>query len=196
MLDLYEQNTDDNIVISEAEICDRYSAFTSPLLEGVPTVTNNETDTVTFVGNIDWEIDDTPVYNKPTLDMRNALIEIGVKNLLGFNKIATGYTDENGNYEIVISDEDWVDSKDIYFRICLEGKTFEVSTFWFFPHYYYEYNLGEIATIGSTVNYNVVIKCETDEDIYKATYVHQAMTISERFRFPQWSQVRLWLHPK
>lgn len=181
MLDLYEQNTENNIVISEAEICDRYSAFTSPLLEGMSMVTNNDTNTVKFVGNVDWEIDDIPVYDKPTLDMRNALIEIGVKNVLGFNKIASGYTDENGNYEIVINSGDWVDNEDIYFRICLEGKTFEVSTFWFFPHYYYEYNLGEIATIGSTVNYNVKIKCEKNEDVYKATYIHQAMTIAERF---------------
>lgn len=181
MLDLYEQNTDDNIVISEAEICDRYSAFTSPLIEGVPTLSSNGTNKVIFTGHIDWEIDDDPINNKPKLDMRNVLIEIGIKNWWEFNKIASGYTDENGNYEIVIDSDDWVNNEDIYFRICLEGKTFEVSTFWFFPHYYYEYNLGEVATIGSTVNYNVKIKCEKNEDVYKATYIHQAMTIAERF---------------
>ena len=38
MLYLYEQNTEDNIIISEEEICNQYSTFTAPLIEGTPII--------------------------------------------------------------------------------------------------------------------------------------------------------------
>ena len=158
-----------------------YSAFTAPLLDGESYIAYNNSNLAIVVGNVKWETNDSPIANKPTLDMRNALIEIGIKEWNGFNAIASDYTDESGHYEIIINPEDIPTNKDLYLRIALKGKTFEVSTFWNFPHYYYEYNLSQMVSSGKTVTYNALIKCDKSEDVYKATYVHQGMVIAERF---------------
>ena len=181
MLYLYEQNTEDNIIISEEEICNQYSTFTAPLIEGTPIIQSNNSDCVIFTGNIVWETADSPKGYEPTLELRNALIEIGTKDWRGFNEIASTYTDDLGNYEIKVDSNNWSANEKIYLRVNLKAKTYEVSTFWFFPHYFYEYDLNQNISNGSTVAYDIRIKCDNDEDIYRATYVHQAMTIAERF---------------
>lgn len=180
MLYLYNQNTDDNIIISEGELNNRYSAFTSPLFEGTPMIESTNNSNVLFTGNVVWETNDTPDSNRPILPMRNALIEIGTKTLGIFTAITSGHTGKSGEYSISLSNDKIPEDKDLYFRISLEGKTFEVKVFWFFPHYYYESNLGKISN-GDIVTFNPRIKCDNNEDIYKATYVHQAMVIAERF---------------
>ncbi|MBQ7872792.1 MAG: hypothetical protein IJ360_02335 [Clostridia bacterium] len=180
MLYVYNQNTDDNIIISEGELNNRYSAFTSPLFEGTPMIESSNNSNVLFTGNVVWETNDTPDSNRPVLPMRNALIEIGTKTLGIFTAITSGHTGTSGEYSISLSNDKIPEDKDLYFRISLEGKTFEVKVFWFFPHYYYESNLGKISN-GDIVTFNPRIKCDNNEDIYKATYVHQAMVIAERF---------------
>ena len=180
MLELYEQNTENNIVISKEEICDIYSSFTTNLIEATSSVKDSNADFTVIEGSVNWETDDYE-NNGSVLPLRNALIQVGIKSWKGFSEISSGFTDENGKYKIKISSDEWSENEKIYIRVCLKGKTFEVESFWFFPHYYYEYNLLNPISKGSTATYNLRIKCEYSEDIYKATYLHQAMVIAERF---------------
>lgn len=175
MEDLYEQN-----LVSYEEINNIYADFHSSLFETTKNIDNKSANTTIVQGNIIWEFSNNTEGNK-TLPLRNAVVEIGSKILGTMCVWGTGYTDEYGNYAITIDNSKWNENEDAYIRICLKGKTFEIKTFWFFPHYYYENKLGNGIERGSEIEANIKIKYCDDEDIYCATYIHQSMTIAERF---------------
>ena len=184
--DMYESNTDDSVTITEAECVERYAALTGEYIE-----CNNIIDwilegTVTSVtGTIYWETSDTPTpgtTTNPILPLRNAEIQVGIKVLGEFVPLESGYTDDKGEYNIEIDHSGVLDGSDLYIRVKLNAHTFFIATDWFFDHYFYEAKLAQKDfEAGSTISKNHTIKYESSTWLYKATCVHQAMVIGERF---------------
>ena len=92
------------------------------------------------------------------------------------------YTDESGEFEFAIDNEDWSSTgEDIFIRWWLEAKTFKVTYNWVIHHYCFESSLREGVNAGTTETFYYYIPTDPNINHYKATYVHQAMVITERF---------------
>ncbi len=155
---------------------DAYSAlFGSDMNHSIAISQSDISNKIKVNGNIKWE------YNEEhnTLPLKIAKIEIRKKNLIGSSYIADGYTDKDGNFSIEVNASD-MENKKIFIRVLLEAQTFMIRLDWLITHYYYDSNQiqdisgGDIITLDCTIPYK-------DSSVYKATYIHQAMTISERF---------------
>ena len=173
---LYEQNTEDNIVLSYRDWEEEYSELMSSILSGESQMisTNNEKTVVS--GIIEWELSS---YSK--LPLRNAYVELIVKTDFEPIILSSTYTDENGHYCLETNNSDWDYYNDIYVRINLEGHTFKVrSGWWTFP-YYFDKKLSDNYSAGVNLSFDATITRDVSKKIYKATYVHQSMVIGERF---------------
>ncbi len=185
--EMYDMNTEDYVVITEEECAEIYSAFSSNYIKSngiLDVILGNETTSIT--GFVYWETSGTPRSGEtenPNLPMRNAKIEVGVKILDRFVPVGSGYTDESGKYDIIIEHSNILNGSDLYIRVKLEALTFFVATDWFFDHYYYEAKiLEENIEAGTCIEAkDYILEYDTNTLLYKATYVHQAMVIGERF---------------
>ena len=185
--EMYDMNTEDNTVITAEECEEIYSAFSSDYIsvDGIlDVVLGNETTLIS--GHVYWETDGTPKpgeTQKPKLPFRNGKVEIGVKVSGVFVPVGSGYTNHNGKYDINIEHSDILDGSTLYIRAKLSAETFFVASDWFFDHYYYEAELlQEGIEAGSHITAeDYTLEYSTDTQLYKATYVHQAMVIGERF---------------
>ena len=92
------------------------------------------------------------------------------------------YTDESGEFEFAIDNEDWSSTgEDIFIRWWLEAKTFKVTYNWVIHHYCFESSIRENVDAGTTETFYYYIPIDPNINHYKATYVHQVMVITERF---------------
>ena len=145
--------------------------------------THNESATKAMVeGHIDWETYQSEGVNNPTLPMRNARVELRKKEVIGSTLINSDMTDKNGDFTIYVNNEDLEDTQDVFIRICLEAYTFTVRMDWLIAHYYYDSGIQLNLTPGSYMNFDCTIPVN-ETLTYKATYVHQAMVIAERFAY-------------
>ncbi len=173
---MYEQNTEDNIVLSYRDWEEEYSELMSSILSGEPNIVSTNNENTVVSGKIEWELSS---YSK--LPLRNAYIEIIVKTDFEPIVLSSAYTDENGYYCLDINNSGWDSYHDIYFRINLEAHTFKVrSGWWTFP-YYFDKKLPEDFGNGVNIAFNPTITRDISKKIYRATYVHQTMVIGERF---------------
>lgn len=185
--EMYDMNTEDNTVITAEECEEIYSAFSSDYIsvDGIlDIVLGNETTLIS--GHVYWETDGTPKPGEtknPNLPFRNGKVEIGIKVLGTFVPVGSGYTNQDGKYDIDIEHSDILDGSTLYIRAKLSAETFFVASDWFFDHYYYEAELlQEGIEAGSHITAeDYTLEYSTDTQLYKATYVHQAMVIGERF---------------
>lgn len=173
---LYDLNTENNTVLSYKDWEEEYSELMSSILIGEPTVVNTNNEKAIISGNIYWEPDRN--YPKP---FKCAFLEVIVKTDDGYISIGDGYTGLEGEYHIEIDSSELIFNEDVYIRINLEAETFKVrSDWWTFP-YYFDKKLSGNLTAGTEISYDACITHNLDKKIYKATYVHQAMVMAERF---------------
>lgn len=185
--DIYDSNTADNIFITEEECENKYAEFTSQYIESSEFIDWILEGTVTTVtGNVKWETSNVPApgeTDNPTSPMRNTLVQIGIKINDQFIPLASDYTDDQGNYSVNIDHSAVLDGADLYIRVKLEGHTFFLAKDWFFDHYFYEDDLAKHdITAGTIIQARQhTLRYDSISWLYKATYVHQAMAIGERF---------------
>ena len=131
----------------------------------------------TIQGKLFWEEDSSTV--APLIKVKVQLI----KKVDGITHIiASQYSEADGSFRFDINNEDWNDSgEDVFIRWWLEAQTFKVTNNWVFDHYCFQSPLRTDIGEGTVENFYYIIPEDEGLVHYKATYVHQAMTISERF---------------
>ena len=143
---------------------------------------NNSGKTI-FTGTVQWETSNTPntiTGEKPKLNFRGGRVEVRKKNALGSELIGSGFTGDDGRYTIVIDNEQLANGQNYFIRVWLDAKTYQLRMDWLIAHYYFDTEIQDNLIIGNT--YTIDCNIEHQDTLsYKATYVHQAMGIAERF---------------
>ena len=158
------------------ELCAEYVEEYAPTAEETLAETSIADKTV-VQGKLFWQESETEI--APLIRVKVQLI----KKTNGITQIIDSqYSGVDGSYKFVINNSDWNDSgEDIFIRWWLEAKTFKVTNNWIVDHYCFQGSLKENITEGSVEALYYMIPYDTSTNHYKATYVHQAMGIAERF---------------
>ncbi len=90
-------------------------------------------------------------------------------------------TDENGNYEISVSNSSVGTGDDLFIRVYLKSKTSKVSWDLFLDCYSFDTDILDTVTVGSTRDESYYIKYNNASLHYKATSVHQYVVKAESF---------------
>ena len=158
------------------EQCGGYSEEYTPQADEL--LENNSLYGKTIIqGKLFWEEESSVV--APLIKVNVQLIKKvdGVTQIIG-----SQYTDADGSFRFDINNADWNDSgEDIFIRWWLEAQTFKITNNWVFNHYCFQSSLKTGISEGTVENFYYIIPQDEGLMHYKATYVHQAMTISERF---------------
>ena len=162
---------------------DEYSVlFASKIGYEVEIDSTNNNKTV-FTGIVEWEtsnLANTITGEKPRLPFRGGRIEVRKKNALGSELIGSGFTGDDGRYTITIDNEHLTNGQNYFIRVWLDAKTYQLRMDWLVAHYYFDTEIQNNLITGNT--YTIDCNIEHQDTLsYKATYVHQAMGIAERF---------------
>lgn len=96
--------------------------------------------------------------------------------------ISSQYTNPDGSFKFDIDNSNWSNNgEDIFIRWWLEAETFKVTNNWIIDHYCFQSSLQTNVVRGDVKTLYYVIPRNDTISHYKATYVHQAMVMSERF---------------
>ena len=158
------------------ELCGGYAEEYTPSSNEV--LTNDTVSGKTIIqGKLFWQEDTTVV--APLIKANVQLI----KKVNGITHIISSkYTNPDGSFRFEINNSSWDDNgEDIFIRWWLEAETFKVTNNWIFDHYCFQSSLKTDVSEGTVENFYYIIPQDEGLNHYKATFVHQAMTISERF---------------
>ena len=173
----------DNGEITYDELKNAYSELTKSYLmicEDYSDDNSNNSSSeskTTVTGELLWELQNGAI--APLVKSKVELIKLsGGREIV----LATQYTLQDGKYTFEINNEIWNDQgEDIFIRFWLESETYKVTNNWILEQYSYDVPVIANACEGVVVFPAYCIKSDLSNIQYKATYVHQAMTISERF---------------
>ncbi len=158
------------------ELCGGYTEEYTPTVDEL--LTNNTVSGKTIVqGKLFWQKDTTVI--APLIKAKVQLI----KKVNGMTYVIDSlYSNPDGSFKFEIDNSCWNDGgEDIFIRWWLEAETFKITNNWILDHYCFQSSLITNVSEGSVNNFYYIIPKDEDLIHYRATYVHQAMTISERF---------------
>lgn len=149
-------------------------------------VTYNSTSNKTIVkGQITWKYDSG---NNDISTLKYAKIELH-RNVFGINGysvvskcLASGYTDQNGNYEFELSEDEFnSNNANIFIKVYPISETFKVSLDWVFLKPCVLTKLDAKLSTGQTKTINMLIPQNNEYNIYNMFHIHQRMVIGENF---------------
>ena len=147
---------------------------------------NNAPNGMTIInGTLNWEVNSTTVV--PLISSKVELIKLVDGNEI---VIDTEYTLTDGSFKFEIMNDEWSSSgEDILIRLRLESITYALKTDWWIDHYYFDSEIRHDVLPGTTESFYKIIHYDENSNHYKAAYVHQAMTIAERFAMEMSAQI-------
>ena len=173
-----------NGFISEDEWKDQYSElsriFSIKTSASEQTINTRSSDTVVS-GILKWQLADGS-----KLPLRQSLVELRNKNLLGSTLIASTYTDNNGNYSFVYDDPDeWYniedDGPDIFIRIYTKSQRISVQQDLGLILNYADSDVYDNVQAGTIININCYVPYDVSNIVNKSFYVLQGMVLGYRF---------------
>ena len=138
--------------------------------------------TTTVTGRLRWEIEK----DGTKLPLKVTKVELRDKRAVGSRSIATGYTDTNGYFTFTFDNtDDWYNFEDggldVFIRWYIESETFKVAQDWAVTSYYFDTDVVENVSTGSTTEFYYYVKYDDTINSSKATYVQQGMVVGQRF---------------
>ena len=157
------------------DLCGGYTEEYTPSEEQLLS-SNTISGKTVIQGKLFWE-EDTNI--APLIKVNVQLIKVsnGMTHV-----VASQYSKPDGSFKFVIDNSYWDDNgENIFIRWWLEAETFKVTNNWILDHYCFQSSLSKNVIEGTVENFYYIIPEDVGLLHYKATYVHQAMTITERF---------------
>ena len=157
------------------ELCGGYTEEYAPQYNEL--LSNDTVPGKTVVqGKLFWQEDSGTV---PLIKVKVQLI----KKVDGMTHVIDSqYSNPDGSFRFEINNSNWNDSgENIFIRWWLEAETFKVTNNWILNHYCFQSSLRKNVAEGTTQSFYYNIPRDEGLIHYRATYVHQAMTITERF---------------